>query len=45
MKSSNVLIFADKVAKVCDFGLAHRAEAGRSDNKALEVDRELVTLW
>ena len=39
VKASNVLIFADQTAKLCDFGLACR---GR-DSKV--VNRELMTLW
>ena len=39
IKSSNLLIFADKTAKVCDFGLARRG------SESMVVDRELVTLW
>lgn len=39
IKSSNVLIFANKVAKLCDFGLAKKG------SDIMVVDRELVTLW
>ena len=39
IKSSNVIIFADRTAKLCDFGLARDAEGD------MPVDRELVTLW
>jgi len=39
IKSSNVLIFADRTAKMCDFGLA------RQGSNVMCVDRELVTLW
>ena len=39
IKSSNLLIFADKTAKICDFGLA------REGAESMAVDRELVTLW
>ena len=44
IKTSKVLIFADKMAKVCDFSLAHHAEAGYSSNKALDVNSKLITL-
>jgi len=39
MKSSNILIFPDRTAKICDFGLA------RKGSQVMCVDRELVTLW
>jgi serine/threonine protein kinase len=39
IKSSNILIFADRTAKMCDFGLA------RKSRSSMPVDRELVTLW
>lgn len=39
LKSSNILIFEDRTAKLCDFGLARKAE------ETMPVDRELVTLW
>jgi len=39
IKSSNVLIFSDRSAKICDFGLA------RKGKPVMQVDRELVTLW
>ncbi len=39
IKSSNLIIFADRTAKLCDFGLA------RDLAESLPVDRELVTLW
>mmetsp|Transcript_44748 Transcript_44748/g.101978 ORF Transcript_44748/g.101978 Transcript_44748/m.101978 type:complete len:354 (-) Transcript_44748:37-1098(-) len=41
VKSSNVLIFSDTRAKVCDFGLARRCGL----EETMLVDRELVTLW
>eukprot|EP00286_Rhodomonas_abbreviata_P002999 CAMPEP_0181348002 /NCGR_PEP_ID=MMETSP1101-20121128/34175_1 /TAXON_ID=46948 /ORGANISM="Rhodomonas abbreviata, Strain Caron Lab Isolate" /LENGTH=425 /DNA_ID=CAMNT_0023460245 /DNA_START=273 /DNA_END=1548 /DNA_ORIENTATION=+ len=37
MKSSNILIFSDRTAKICDFGLA------RKGSEVMCVDRELVT--
>lgn len=39
IKSSNVLIFSDRSAKICDFGLACKGKP------TMSVDRELVTLW
>mmetsp|Transcript_23275 Transcript_23275/g.55397 ORF Transcript_23275/g.55397 Transcript_23275/m.55397 type:complete len:570 (-) Transcript_23275:102-1811(-) len=39
IKSSNVLVFPDRTAKMCDFGLAREAA------KVMCVDRELITLW
>mmetsp|Transcript_4924 Transcript_4924/g.9763 ORF Transcript_4924/g.9763 Transcript_4924/m.9763 type:complete len:613 (-) Transcript_4924:38-1876(-) len=39
IKSSNILIFDDGTAKVCDFGLAVKGEG------ELRIDRELLTLW
>ena len=39
IKSSNILIFGDRTAKMCDFGLARK---GRGN---MPVDRELITLW
>jgi serine/threonine protein kinase len=39
IKSSNILIFSDRSAKLCDFGLARK---GRGN---MPVDRELITLW
>lgn len=40
LKSSNILVFADRTVKVCDFGLARK----KPDTTML-VDRELCTLW
>lgn len=39
IKSSNILIFPDMTAKMCDFGLA------RQGANVMCVDRELATLW
>mmetsp|Transcript_31627 Transcript_31627/g.77546 ORF Transcript_31627/g.77546 Transcript_31627/m.77546 type:complete len:621 (+) Transcript_31627:200-2062(+) len=39
IKSSNVLVFANRAAKLCDFGLAKKG------SDIMVVDRELVTLW
>lgn len=39
IKSSNILVFPDRVAKLCDFGLAKKGA------EVMVVDRELITLW
>ena len=39
IKSSNVINFPDRSAKLCDYGLARDLEGD------MPVDRELVTLW
>mmetsp|Transcript_25420 Transcript_25420/g.60758 ORF Transcript_25420/g.60758 Transcript_25420/m.60758 type:complete len:672 (+) Transcript_25420:309-2324(+) len=40
IKSGNILVFPDKTAKICDFGLAR----GEIDDN-MEVRREISTLW
>ncbi len=44
IKSSNVLIFSDRSAKICDFGLARRVRAYR-DLYALPVCRRVHTFF
>ena len=47
IKAANVLLFADRTAKLCDFGLSQAmppADAGGSGGR-IPVDREVVTLW
>mmetsp|Transcript_48786 Transcript_48786/g.121832 ORF Transcript_48786/g.121832 Transcript_48786/m.121832 type:complete len:623 (-) Transcript_48786:174-2042(-) len=39
IKSSNVIVFPDRTAKLCDFGLAKKGQ------DIMVVDRELITLW
>ena len=47
IKAANVLLFADRTAKLCDFGLSQAmppADAGGSGGR-IPVEREVVTLW
>lgn len=42
IKSSNILVFPNRVAKLCDFGLAKQWPRLHEN---IAVDRELITLW
>ena len=47
IKSANVLLLADRTAKLCDFGLSKGFADGAGGDGAgeMSVDREAVTLW
>jgi serine/threonine protein kinase len=48
IKSANVLLFSNRTAKLCDFGLSQGfggGGEGDGGDGGMSVDRELVTLW
>ena len=45
VKSGNVLLFADRTAKLCDFGLSRPLPAGPGAAVAAPAARESVSLW